>query len=92
MHERSAELDLLLLALRRRLTDTHRDRGGAPPPGTRPRLVLMRATIDTAPFERYFSAVPGGVSVVDVPGRAHPVRRLTLEDVRISRQTYVRPT
>ena len=92
MHERSAELDLLLLALRRRLTDTRRDRGGASPPGTRPRLVLMSATIDTAPFERYFSAVSGGVSVVDVPGRAHPVRRLTLEDVRISRQTYVRPT
>lgn len=67
VHERSVDLDLILLAMKRLIA------GGA---HRLPKLVLLSATVDTKAFERYF----GEIGVVEVPGRAFPVAEFFLED------------
>ena len=65
VHERTLDLDLLFIAIRRLLS-------------RRPtfRVVLMSATIDAQKFSEYFHQAP----VVDVPGRTFPVEVKFLED------------
>lgn len=72
VHERSVDVDLLLLGLRRILScDLSKH----------PRIVLMSATVDASAFVEYFGC-SGQVSigVCDVPGRTFPVSELFLED------------
>jgi HrpA-like RNA helicase len=71
-HERSIAVDMCLLLLRRALA--------AAPPDDRasvPSICLMSATAG-ASLASYFGAA---ASVMSVPGRAFPVRKLFLEDV-----------
>ena len=75
VHERNVDTDLLLLVLRRALAAN-----------TQAKIILMSATVDPAPFVRYFSSASDTTSegtkvgVVDIPGRAFPVEELYLED------------
>ncbi|KAJ2706216.1 ATP-dependent RNA helicase dhx29, partial [Coemansia spiralis] len=64
VQERTLELDYLLIVLRRLLA-RRRDL----------RLVLMSATIDMDMFASYFD----GCAMVDIPGRAFPVRTMFLD-------------
>eukprot|EP01043_Picozoa_sp_COSAG02_P013731 COSAG02_NODE_554_length_20414_cov_67.356535_22_plen_1176_part_00 len=82
VHERSVEMDLLLLYLRR--AHVQHARGIAPPP---PKLVLMSATTETEKLAAYFSteinsAVP--VGRLNIEGRTFPVQRHYLEDAVLS--------
>ena len=65
VHERSSDVDLLLLVLKRAV-----GRGAAP------RVVLMSATVDVGPLRAYF----GGAAALDVPGRTFPVDVRYVED------------
>jgi HrpA-like RNA helicase len=71
VHERSVDTDFLLAVLRRVL-----------PARPDVKVLLMSATMDAGAFATYFArrgAPP--VPVLDVPGFAHPVRDVYLEDV-----------
>ncbi|KAJ8606176.1 hypothetical protein CTAYLR_010701 [Chrysophaeum taylorii] len=78
IHERAAESDLVLAALRRRVAA-----------GARTRLVLMSATVDAALFRGYLlekskkttTTTTTTTPVVRVPGRAFPVADYYLEDL-----------
>eukprot|EP00960_Hanusia_phi_P002215 63548-Hanusia_phi.AAC.1 len=65
IHERDINSDFLLVILKRLLS-------------SRPslKLVLMSATLNAPLFASFFSSCP----VVSIPGRAHPVQALFLED------------
>jgi ATP-dependent RNA helicase DHX57 len=74
VHERSLDVDMCLLLLRRSLAAAAAD-AAAPRP---PRVCLMSATADAAPLAAYFGPRAG---VLRVPGRVHPVQTLFLEDI-----------
>jgi ATP-dependent RNA helicase DHX57 len=78
VHERSVEVDLCMLLLRRMLQDAARCADAASPPP--PRVCLMSATADAEALAAYFGGAPTA-GVLRVPGRTHPVRTLFLEDV-----------
>lgn len=65
VHERTMDLDLLFIALRRL-----QERQNAL------KLVLMSATVDAQKFSNYF----GGAPVLNIPGRTFPVEVRYLED------------
>uniref|UniRef100_A0A182M585 RNA helicase n=1 Tax=Anopheles culicifacies TaxID=139723 RepID=A0A182M585_9DIPT len=65
IHERDVNSDFILVVLRD-MVHTYPDL----------RVILMSATIDTMLFSRYFGDCP----VLEVPGRAFPVKQLFLED------------
>eukprot|EP00803_Ostreobium_quekettii_P004271 evm.model.scf_905.2 EVM.evm.TU.scf_905.2 scf_905:10452-23846(+) len=69
VHERSVDVDLLLLLVKNNLK--------------RPKchkVVLMSATANAPDFVNYFSNEKCNVSVVHIPGFTHPVREFFLED------------
>ncbi|XP_037905675.1 dosage compensation regulator [Hermetia illucens] len=66
IHERDVNSDFLLVVLRD-MVHTYPDL----------RVILMSATIDTTLFAEYF----GGCPVLEIPGRAHPVQQMFLEDI-----------
>jgi ATP-dependent RNA helicase DHX36 len=68
VHERSADSDLLLMAVRALL-----------PQRPELRVVVMSATINSELFVDYFGA--DHAKVVAIPGTLHPVRELFLEDL-----------
>ena len=72
VHERSAELDLALAAIRKMHAAT---------PSAAPRTVLMSATVESGPLVSYFEAVGVRVGQVDVPGRTFPVEQKYIDDV-----------
>lgn len=65
VHERTMDLDLLFIALRRLLNRR-----------STLKIVLMSATVDARKFSDYF----GGAPVLDLPGRTFPVEVGFLED------------
>lgn len=65
IHERDVNSDFLLVVLRD-MIHTYPDL----------RVILMSATIDTSLFSSYFGNCP----VIEVEGRAHPVKQYFLED------------
>lgn len=65
IHERDVNSDFLMVVLRD-MVHTYPDL----------RVILMSATIDTTLFSKYFGDCP----VIEVPGRAFPVKQLFLED------------
>lgn len=69
VHERSLDTDFLMVLLRDVLK-TRKDL----------KLILMSATLDASFFERYFAAT-SSVSMVEIPGRTHPVTDIYLDDV-----------
>lgn len=69
VHERSLDTDFLMVLLR----DVLKIRKDL-------RLILMSATLDATFFEKYFSAT-SSVSMVEIPGRTHPVTDIYLDDV-----------
>ncbi|KAL1302347.1 hypothetical protein AAFC00_002754 [Neodothiora populina] len=69
VHERSLDTDFLMVLLRDVLK-TRKDL----------RLILMSATLDAAFFKNYFAAT-SSVSMVEIPGRTHPVTDIYLDDV-----------
>ena len=83
VHERAADSDLLLAALRRSVAARRKIKAK---PLT---LVLMSATLDAQLFQRYLdAAIRGGgdraketTPLVKISGRAHPVAEYFLEDV-----------
>ena len=77
VHERSLDVDLLLVYLRRAHA-LHATGAGATPP----KLVLMSATAETERLARYFSADIGApaVAALSIEGRTFPVERKFLED------------
>lgn len=65
VHERTIEMDLLMVALRRLQLKR-----------STLRVVLMSATVNAGQFSRYFDNAP----VLDIPGRTFPVEQYYLED------------
>jgi ATP-dependent RNA helicase DHX29 len=65
VHERTMDLDLLFIALRRLLKRRHDLK-----------LVLMSATVDARKFSEYFGDAP----ILNIPGRMFPVEVNYLED------------
>lgn len=65
IHERDVNSDFVMVVLRD-MVHTYPDL----------RVILMSATIDTSMFSAYFGNCP----VIEIPGRAHPVTQLFLED------------
>ncbi|CAM9706751.1 unnamed protein product, partial [Phaeothamnion confervicola] len=81
VHERDLDTDFLLILLRALL-----------PKRPSLKLVLMSATLNANLFSRYFgvsaAGAGAGAPMVSIPGRAHPVSALFLEDV-MQRTGYV---
>ncbi|CAG0880793.1 unnamed protein product [Cyprideis torosa] len=75
IHERDLNSDFLLIVLRD-MIQVNPDL----------RIILMSATIDTTLFSKYFGDCP----VLEVPGRAFPVREFFLEDA-IQELNFVAP-
>ena len=74
VHERDVDTDLLLVVLKRLLAD--RKARGKPI-----KVILMSATIDPTLFQQYFPDHQGQPSkVIEVPGRAFPVRKHFLDE------------
>lgn len=65
IHERDVNSDFIMVVLRD-MIHTYPDL----------RVILMSATIDTTLFSNYFGNCP----VIEIPGRAHPVTQVFLED------------
>ncbi|KAK9882966.1 hypothetical protein WA026_001182 [Henosepilachna vigintioctopunctata] len=65
IHERDVNSDFIMVVLRD-MIHTYPDL----------RVILMSATIDTTLFSKYFNNCP----VIEVPGRAYPVKQYFLED------------
>ena len=82
IHERAADSDLLLAALRRTVAAQHRREKAR-----KLSLVLMSATLDAQLFQKYLDAALRGsekaqtTPLVTISGRAHPVQNYFLEDV-----------
>lgn len=76
IHERDVNSDFIMVVLRDMVT-TYPDL----------RVILMSATIDTTLFSDYFGNCP----VIEVPGRAYPVKQYFLEDA-IELCSFVAPT
>lgn len=77
VHERSADVDFLLVTLKRIIK--MRTIKGLPSP----KVVLMSATIDTDLFASYFSSGKGTADcpVLTVPGRTFPVKEIYLDTI-----------
>ncbi|KAH9950341.1 P-loop containing nucleoside triphosphate hydrolase protein [Amylocystis lapponica] len=74
VHERDVDTDLLLVVLKRLITD--RKARNKPI-----KIVLMSATIDPTLFRQYFPDESGRpASVIEIPGRAFPVAKNFLDD------------
>lgn len=74
VHERDVDTDLLLVVLKRLLSD--RKARGKPI-----KVILMSATIDSALFQNYFPDQHGSpAKVVQIPGRTFPVKKRFLDD------------
>ena len=70
IHERDLNTDFLLIILR-----------GLIKKRPRVKLVLMSATLNALQFAEYFSATTGSATpIVEIPGRAFPVKDFYLED------------
>ena len=83
IHERAADSDLLLAALRRTVAAQHRIAKAR-----KLSLILMSATLDAQLFQKYLDAAVKGsdkgdfaTPLVTISGRAHPVQNYFLEDV-----------
>lgn len=76
IHERDVNSDFIMVVLRD-MIHTYPDL----------RVILMSATIDTTLFSQYFNNCP----VIEVPGRAFPVKQYFLEDA-IELTKFVPPT
>ncbi|XP_056647810.1 dosage compensation regulator isoform X1 [Diorhabda sublineata] len=76
IHERDVNSDFIMVVLRD-MIHTYPDL----------RVILMSATIDTTLFSKYFNNCP----VIEVPGRAYPVKQYFLEDA-IELTKFVPPT
>ncbi|WWC66226.1 uncharacterized protein I206_100127 [Kwoniella pini CBS 10737] len=75
VHERDIDTDLLLVVLKRLLTD--RKARNKPI-----KIILMSATIDPTLFKTYFADVRGRPApVAEIPGRTFPVERLYLDEI-----------
>ncbi|RMZ86238.1 hypothetical protein DV737_g46, partial [Chaetothyriales sp. CBS 132003] len=66
VHERTIEMDLLFIVLRRLQQK----------PSTALKIILMSATVDATKFSEYFGKAP----ILDIPGRTFPVETYFLED------------
>ena len=74
VHERTQEIDLLLLLLKEKILPVrNRAASGCPPL----KLVLMSATAEIDRFRRYFP----GTALATVPGTLHPVEEHYLHDI-----------
>lgn len=74
VHERDIDTDLLLVVLKRLLTD--RKAKGNPI-----KVVLMSATIDPTLFQSYFADENGNPArVIEIPGRSFPVQKHFLDN------------
>ena len=74
VHERDVDSDLLLVVLKRLLADRKAK-------GKSIKVILMSATIDPTLFQRYFPDAQGLPSkVIEVPGRAFPVKKHFLDE------------
>ena len=82
VHERAADSDLLLAALRRAVAAQRREAAARRRKLT---LVLMSATLDAKLFQKYLDTGTGKAAtptpVLSISGRAHPVAEYFLEDV-----------
>merc|ERR1712147_121287 len=82
VHERAADSDLLLAALRRAVAAQRREAAARRRKLT---LVLMSATLDAKLFQKYLDTGTGKAAtptpVLSISGRAHPVAESFLEDV-----------
>jgi ATP-dependent RNA helicase DHX57 len=83
VHERTIDVDLILMALRHALMNTDGAGGGGGGGGDGaevvvPKIILMSATLDAVELGSYFSSV--SVNTVAVPGRTFPVETFYLED------------
>lgn len=67
VHERSSQIDLLLIILRQLLQTTRQDL----------KVILMSATLETDLFTSFFHGAP----IISVPGRTFPVSSYYLEDL-----------
>lgn len=76
IHERDVNSDFIMVILRD-MIHTYPDL----------RVILMSATIDTTAFSKYFNNCP----VIEIPGRAYPVKQYFLEDA-IELTKFVPPT
>ncbi|XP_028151062.2 dosage compensation regulator [Diabrotica virgifera virgifera] len=76
IHERDVNSDFIMVVLRD-MIHTYPDL----------RVILMSATIDTTLFSKYFNNCP----VIEIPGRAFPVKQYFLEDA-IELTKFVPPT
>ncbi|WVO16893.1 hypothetical protein L204_104579 [Cryptococcus depauperatus] len=74
VHERDIDTDLLLVVLKRLLSD--RKRRGIPI-----KVVLMSATIDPTLFQSYFADANNYAPVAEVPGRTYPVEKFYLDNL-----------
>lgn len=74
VHERDVDTDLLLVVLKRLMTDRKARRKPL-------KVVLMSATIDPSLFQNYFPDDEGQPSkVIEVPGRSFPVQKHFMDD------------
>nr|CAH7722050.1 unnamed protein product [Callosobruchus chinensis] len=76
IHERDVNSDFIMVVLRD-MIHTYPDL----------RVILMSATIDTTLFSKYFNDCP----VIEIPGRAFPVKQYFLEDA-VELTKFVPPT
>lgn len=64
-HERSTDIDMLMVLLRRALNSNQKLK-----------LIVMSATVDAGMFQKYFDA-----SILEVPGFTYPVKQNFIEDL-----------
>lgn len=85
VHERSVEIDLLMVLLKRVLEA--RRRGEDVPPI---KVILMSATIDTTLFRLYFGSwfEDGECPYIQIPGSLFPVEKYYLDDVLVMLKQY----
>ncbi|GMH41213.1 hypothetical protein BSKO_09123 [Bryopsis sp. KO-2023] len=69
VHERSVEMDLLLLLLKENLKKSKCHK-----------VVLMSATANAEDFNKYLAPVVGSVPILHIPGFTHPVREFLVEE------------
>lgn len=74
VHERDVDIDLMLVVLKRLLAERRAQRKPI-------KIILMSATIDATLFKKYFPDEQGRpAGVVEIPGRAFPVKKYFLDD------------
>lgn len=70
VHERSADVDLLVVLLKRILSA-----------GSKLKVILMSATLETEKLKSYFGSIDRQLPICVVPGRMFPVQHYFLEDI-----------